>query len=337
MNYTLTKSDLEELEVLKRICETIYEEYGDLRYLEEKGKLGTEEFQTKISCLKSTISLADNIFDGLSTDFSRNKAFIYFLYEQIKKEIPSFPNLSYNDYPIINYYDFGKNVTLIGRILNRFSAKCIEDKEGLTKETLRLMQVDSNILDNCDEEEKESIIEIVNAIPAYNFYLASDMQALELSILTCHTEKANSEFKTKIKYESCFMLENLERIYLGNGFNADVHPYLINSCVKKMHNLSDSVVTKSKSEWMISNFQSIANRFLYAIDHQNSDSIFFYQSYIRSILVLAGDEVLSELFKQAQNLSSTSAASQMAKNCFLSAFDYVKEDKYIPQILSLGL
>lgn len=334
---TLTKTEKEDFEMLLRASETIIEMTNEMHKLECNGKYGTEEYEKAFENMKHWISLSDSIFNRMSDDYEKNKVFMEYIVEQAYTKVENEVCFTICLKSFLNQRDL-----VLYRLYNQFLMKAIKDQDKAIEDAARYVNPDYVSALTQDEDFRKMALYQYGAAG----YIAADQISILLVLLekymnTTPTQKA---FTTWQKYYYSALIPELEKIMISKKFTIDPNPFLITGMAKRVYGADDIQEKLFIRHFAVILFwQCIEN--IYSITDEdlktlNGRLLFQYGLLeIRSRLALLDDEGLSELEQEFnQKLAEVEGKlNEKVKTELKQLFVYVKEDKTIPQKLSLGI
>lgn len=334
---TLTKTEKEDFEMLLRASQTIIEMAQEMHKLEFNGKYGTEEYERAFENMKHWISLSNSIFDRMSDDYDKNKIFMEYIVEQADTKIENGACFTICLKSFLTQKDL-----VLYRLYNQFLMKAIKDQDKAIEDAARFVNLDYASELTQDEDFRKMAIYQYGA----SGYIAADQISILLVILEKYMNSTPTQkaFTTWQKYYYSVLIPELEKIMLSKKFTIDLHPFLITGMAKRVYGVDDiqeKLFVKHFAEilfWQcIDNILDITSE---ELKTEYGRALLQYGLFeIRSRLVLLDDDSLSDLEQEFNKklAAEEGKVDEIVKSELKQLFTHVKEDKTIPQVLSLGI
>lgn len=339
MNNVLTKTDLEDLNMLLRVSELIWEDYNELLKLEHAGKMGTKEFDYFVERIKSSAALENNIYDRLTDNIEKCIGSILFLEDKFSANF-EFPDLE-KGISLIWDDNFSAEDMIIVRMHNRF---CLRYKDFFKQKKEKEI---NDMLAYVPEFIKKSQIELMKASIDLQMFIQEDIVSLVITILSQEIEKSEGSLLNyellRAKYCYSMQLPNIENSLLSTKFVANQHPYLIHQCTRGIFQITDEEFEMIKSNTNERNLLRLINILLSygdlkLLSIQNLHHAICIQTILRAILVIEGEEKCNKILMEIENiLNQDIKGHKLAKKMILDAFEFAKKDRSIPQYVSFNL
>ncbi len=322
--YRITKSDLQDLEMLKNIENEMYDCYMQLFQLDKDGKKDSLEYENILKRVKDIILLEDNIFSRLIT----SKEQIDAINEKIRDD------WEIGKSSILIDVIFDRNEMIKARIANKFSSTILN---------YFLQHPESRFGTYGDLQELTEYASRVNLfVTTSNQYLIIDTLNISLAIMS-ELEESDGNCKWA-KYALPFQVNDIEKELIKNGFRVNSNPFLINGLVKRM--FSDVEDIDAIKESFLVNSSVCAIRSLIVNDDysllnsQEKIKCEWNMCYLRGLLVLMDNEqedIYMQMLKDLLNDLGDSGMHYRSRGAIENILANHQRDKEIPQIVGLNL
>lgn len=305
----LTASEKEDLKMIMNISYSLLDNFIKLRNLETNGGHGSEEFESAINCLKSTLLLEESLYSRINP----NKIDIFL------SEITSRENLV----DISKDINVSKTRVFDDLIKRRIVSRLLDIKYRNKQNPLEF--------DNVCYEIKKDIIKTILTI--LNLYLNDyKYQPIQKQLLN-------------FKYNLSFIFKDIESDFLEHNFSINPDLYWTIYMVTDFYNMPREVVDNFKhsfsSNILDNEFQFIlaqSNYSLRAIDN-------YANAIISQILIRVGllfgttglNDDLKEQFEKFTGINKMLNGDNTSENLVIEAINSYEKDKELPKIVSLKI
>lgn len=242
MEYTLTRSDYEDVRVLTAVSESMWESYQLLANLEIDGKKESAEYQRAIERLHSTMSMEPTLYGRLGTNFSKLASIISYFH--------SIGNCNLKRDRLETMLEGNSDNMIIERIIRKIDNSLSVNTE-MKREISSLF--DELELDE-DDEIRERLSQSLNKSANFmNGYLnvadtmEVDKYACFLSILKKMIESPfYRDMRAQLimmKYRMAFVCGKIEEMMLRQNFEISPQVYLQTNCVGQVEKQDEFITS----------------------------------------------------------------------------------------------
>lgn len=327
----LTKTDIDDLEMLIHINENIFDIYRELTSLDCSGALGTKEFDEKLDTLKKWIEMLNNGLDRLSDNYEKNKELMDYLIGKAEMKMTKKGIFTFCTFLHLNK----KDLVLYG-IYNRLFKKIIDFEDEAILE-VALMHGNEEL---CEHEDfRKSIL--------FQFclsnYLISDTVQICLVLLSLLSKTTMEQFyAVSFKYYYAMLYPEVEKLFLSSKFALLEHPFLIHGMAKTIYGIRSEEAALMIKEFM-SQFLSQYVDLLLGFSDKNLISaqdcmlVNHYLCDFRAKLVLLDEESLGKFHEKTETIlnSCDKPNKELLKQAIRDAFKAVDMDRSIPYVTTL--
>lgn len=334
----LTKEELMEISHLIDVAESILKVYTNLFVLEIKGRYDTEEYKKEIFNLKSGINLFNSIFGNLSNDYEKNELIIKYLNSIMDNETDE----NQSCFTITMQVGLTLKDLVLHRIRNNFAFKNMNNRDSLVQK----LASGYNILpeDFLELDSDGSVLKAYQMNLLSVPYFSLDICNLVITLLGYHN-CTDYYMAVWIKYYLSCLMPSIEKDLVDRNFAILEHPFLVADCLKGICGIGEEELIACRNDMCGSLFMSISKFILEykEIDLNNQDiidGININLAYLRAFLIMMSSEHVASMRKQLENYIKDGDCMQdnpKLIKAVLDVFNYLEEDRKIPQIVSFGL
>lgn len=322
-NLSLTNSEMEDINILINLGQSILETQKELAKLEANNEMHTPLYNSTLERMKSTLALENSIYTRLN--LAPEKYIAVFLklgnttnfFDQIKSLLNS------------NESELAKN-----RLLNKLYFD-LKDKTENSKSIRGIAINTSN--GNQRFFNPKNIFKLEEA-------LKTDILNSIITFLTIEINKCqNNEIRrllTEMKYKLAYLNPNYEEMLINSEYEPG-ELYLTSQAYaellhidKDMHDNLMFQFTKSLFDITAANLSNSTEQDINA----NYINIIFYKVLLKTCLLLDTNDIENTLKKQLSfQLNIMGKRRNAGTNIVLEILEHAKDDKKIPKVISLKL
>ena len=279
----LSEDILRNIKTLLAITSSINETYSNLKELEINNKKESEEYQSLIESLKSSLELEKSIYDRFPNDLE--------ILSNIEHTISESKNYWIN-------FNLKDN---INAILNNYNLINLRIHLKLFNKMLRLKDADFVInVNNEDVLENQSSKNIL----IINSYIIRDFLNTLLTILNLYVNNPKynkiNDLLLNFKYGISFLYEEIEEDFLENDFNINNNLYWEANAIADYYQLDREKLNAIQRGTVFDLYKERIDKIIkiYLDDNSSKKELFDYivsEILVRASLLLFGDKTVNYL------------------------------------------